>query len=170
MLSRHLLVALTALFCAVESNAESPPRPEYGIKEEQPRTGSSIRRRAVGPTAIPVNLSYEQLSPEDRARFNENYESIPHGDEPPFPVGGLKIVLEPMYKAQTKLLVRGDLFLVAKIDSTGVAQEVTAIGSPSREMTRFASQVLLLTKFKPAVCTGQPCVMEFPLRMQFKVE
>lgn len=153
----------------VASQTQPPPVAEYGIKEAEPRTGSRIRKAVVGPTSIPVNLSYDQLSPETQARFKQNYEEMAEGDEPPFPRGGLKEVLEPIHKAQSKLLVRGDLFLTAKVDASGVAQSVTAIGSPSPEMTKVASHVLMLTKFKPAMCSGQPCSMEFPLRMRFKV-
>jgi hypothetical protein len=45
--------------------------------------------------------------------------------------------------------------------------EVKAIGSPSPEMTQFAASVLLLTKFKPAICGGQPCKMDYPFRFAF---
>jgi len=37
-------------------------------------------------------------------------------------------------------------------------------------MTKFESSVLLLTKFKPAVCAGKPCKMQFPFRFKFRVE
>ena len=169
MPTRTPLLAL-AVILGAHLGAKAQPRPEYGIREDQPRTGSMIRRQMVGPTAVSVNLSWEQLPPGDRAKFKENYEAMPPGDEPPFPTGGLKAILDPVRKAQSKLLVTGDLFLVAKIDPTGVAEEIAVYGSPSPEMTKFASQVLLLAKFKPAVCSGQPCAMEFPLRMHFRTE
>jgi hypothetical protein len=170
MSTRVIAIALILPFCVAELRAQAQPKPEYGIKEDHPSSGSRIRQLAVGPAAVPVNLPYERLSPADRAKFNENYESMPSGDEPPFPQGGLKAVLEPIYKAQVKLLVSGDLFLIARVDANGAAQSVTAVGSPSPEITKFAASVLVLTKFKPAMCSGQPCSMEFPLRMRFKVE
>jgi len=166
---RSVLFVVAAASCLAEAIAQDQPRPEFGLREQQPGAGSLVRRQVVGPTVIPLNLSYEQLSPQDRARFNGNYEAVPPGDEPPFPVGGLKVILDPIGKAQAKLSVTGNLFVIAKVDSSGVAHEVTAVGSPSPEMTQFASQVLLLTRFKPARCSGQPCAMEFPLRMQFQV-
>ena len=169
MIQQFLAAALTVSFVA-SPLAQAAPAPEYGIKEDRPRTGSMIRRQMVGPVAIPVHLSYDQLSPEDRAKFNTNYENVAPGDEPPFPTGGLKTILDPLRKAQASLLVEGDLFLVAKVDSSGVPQEVVAYGSPSPAMTQLAARILLLTKFKPAVCGGQPCAMEFPLRILFKLE
>lgn len=171
MLNRTICATIVSacFVTTVASQTQPPPVAEYGIKEAEPRTGSRIRKTAVGPTSIPINLSYDQLSPHSQAKFKQNYEDMAEGDEPPFPEGGLKVVLEPIHKLQSKLLVRGDLFLTAKVDASGVAQSVTAIGSPSPEMTKLASHVLMLTKFKPAMCSGQPCSMEFPLRMRFKV-
>jgi hypothetical protein len=95
------------------------------------------------------------------------YESIAPGDEPPFPLDGLKPVV---WKGQAKLLGTGELFLIATVEANGVVAQVKAIGSPSPEMTKFASTVLLLTKFKPAVCAGRPCKMDFPLWYSFRVE
>lgn len=167
-LQRLLVTVLT--LCTTVASALAQTRPEYTIREDAPRTGSLIRKAAVGPAAVPVNLPYEQMTAEDRAKFNENYEQIPAGDEPPFPRHGLREVFDPIRKAQGRLLVRGDLFLVATIDPSGEAVEVTVIGSPSPEMTRFAAEILLLTKYKPAMCGGKPCTMQFPLRMRFNVE
>lgn len=144
--------------------------PQYGIKEDRSRTGSAIRRYAVQPFAIAINLPYGQLSPPDRRRVDESYEAIAPGDEPPFPAAGLVVVLDPLRKAQQKLLVSEELFLVAMVDSTGKVTEVSSFGSHDSEMAKFAAQVLLLTPFKPAVCSGKPCRMQFPLRVDFKVE
>jgi hypothetical protein len=39
----------------------------------------------------------------------------------------------------------------------------------NRDMANFAGKVLLLTAFKPAVCRGRPCRMDFPLMYEFVV-
>lgn len=90
-------------------------------------------------------------------------------DEPPFPADGLKPLLHAISKGQSKLLVRGELRLVADVGPDGSVLSVQALGSPSTEMTEFAASVLVLTKFKPAVCKGQPCKMQFPLYLNFDV-
>jgi hypothetical protein len=165
--------ALGFSFFAVAASAQSQTvagTPQYGIKEDMPRTGSHIRRDAVRPTNIAINRGYADLSPEERQRFLENYENLPAGDEPPFPVEGLRALLDPILKAQQKLLVKGDLFLIATIDAKGEVVEVKAIGSPSARMTKVAASIFYLTKFKPAVCGGSGCQMEFPLRLSFVVD
>jgi len=143
---------------------------EYGIKEAEPRTGSAIRRYMVKGSQIAINKRYAELSAEERAALNRQYERIDPGDEPPFPSESLKPILEALLKAQAKLLVTGDLILLATVSATGDVTEVEAIGSPSPEMTQFAASVLFLTKFKPALCEGQPCQMQYPFSFGFRTE
>lgn len=82
----------------------------------------------------------------------------------------MKSILDVVRKGQEKLLVTGKLYLVATVEPNGKVSTVKAYGSPNPEMAKFASEVLLLTKFKPAVCGGRPCRMDFPLWYNFKVE
>jgi hypothetical protein len=144
-------------------------QPQYGIREEAPKTGSMIRQYSVPPIDIPINLPWDRLAAADRAKFDANYERIEPGDEPPFPVDGLRTLVEPLLKAQQKLLVEGPLVLVATIDAQGQVDQVKIIGAPSAEMAQFAGKVMLLTKFKPAVCGGHACRMQFPLRLDFAI-
>ena len=161
---RYLALATVLVACAAFAQS-----PQHTVREDAPRVGSNIRRDLTGPVSIPINLPYESLSQSDRRKFHQNYEAIADGDEPPFPKGGLQAILKPITQGQQRLLVEGDLFLVATVLADGSVKEVTARGSPSEQMTNFAAQVLLLTPFKPALCSGKPCVMEFPLRMNFSV-
>ncbi len=163
-ISALLGIALLASCAAPQVNSQ------YGIKFKDPPIGSHIRRYAVSPQSIPINKSYAELLAAERSKLHEWWERIPEGDEPPFPIEGLKPIYEAVSKAQAKLLVSGDLFLIATVEPDGQVAEVKAIGSPSPEMTKFAAAVLVLTKFKPAVCSGHPCRMEFPLSGKFRVE
>lgn len=157
--------ALSALALLAQT-ACAQPRPEHTIREEYAPAGSNIRRDLTGPIEIPVNLPYEQLSRADRQKFHAHYESIAEGDEPPFPTQGLAALLKPIVQGQQKLRVAGDLTLIAAVSASGEVQEVRVHGSPSAEMTKFATQILFLTPFKPAVCGGKPCAMDFPLRLR----
>ena len=145
-------------------------RTEYGVKEDQPRTGSNIRRYAAGPFNIPINRRYEELTSAEKSLFNANYEQIKEGDEPPFPKDGLRPIVDALRVAQEKLRVRGKLHLIAKVDRLGDTIEVKTIGSPSEEMTKVAASILIFTKFKPAMCDGQVCIMDFPLFFSFHLE
>jgi hypothetical protein len=145
-------------------------KPEYVIKEDEPRTGSLIRRNAVHGSSIPINKRYDELTAEEKASVNQDYEKIEPGDEPPFPLDGLRPVYDAVRKIQGKLQVRGELYLIVTVGADGKATEVKVIGSPSPEMVRGAASVMLLTKFKPAQCRGQPCRMDFPFHFDFRLE
>ena len=164
----NLFLVSTALLGA--SVAAQTSVPQYGIKEDQPRTGSNIRRYLVEGRRIPNNKRYDELTADEKASVNRYYERIEPGDEPPFPTDGLRPIDSALLKAQAKLLVSGELFLVASVGTDGQVTEVKTIGSPSPDMTQFAASVLMLTRFKPALCHGQPCRMEFPFRYLFRVE
>ena len=50
--------------------------PEYSIKFENPPIGSHIRRDAMRGSPIPINRSYHELTPEQRATVHRWYENI----------------------------------------------------------------------------------------------
>ena len=139
----------------------------YALKEKDSRTGTNIRRELVKNSTIPLDKPYQEFSPADKAALHSRYENIAPGDEPPFPAKGMKSIFELIEKAQAKRRDRGLLSLVADVDSSGRVIAVKEFASPSPEMTRFVSAVLIETPFKPAMCNGQACKMEFPFRLHF---
>ena len=36
------------------------------------------------------------------------------------------------------------------------------------ELVQYAGMTVMLTKFKPALCQGQPCKMQFPMVFTFE--
>jgi hypothetical protein len=163
-----ILPALIAVFSG-QALAQATP-PVFSIKESEPRLGSLIKRNSAWATTIPLNRRYGELTQEQKVAFHANYEQIADGDEPPFPVDGLRPIVDALTKAQGKLLVKGDLRLLVDVDANGDAVSVSAVGSPSPEMTKVAASVLLLTKYKPAVCAGQACKMQYPFSLSFRLE
>ena len=144
--------------------------PQLSMTDGARRTGSIMRREVAWSTELPLNRTYAQLTPEQKARFHSMYELIAPGDEPPFPEHGLKPIVSAIYRAQEMLLARCQLRFIVTVDEDGKGKKVEAFGDCDRpDMTRFTSQVLLLTKYKPAICGGVPCMMEFPFNLQLKV-
>jgi hypothetical protein len=95
------------------------------------------------------------------------YRALEEGDEPPYPVHGLKPIYAWIKQAQAKVLVEGSLRLDVLVGKDGNAVSVTTIGSPSPEITKFATLVVSREKYKPALCRGTPCEMIYPFNMQF---
>ena len=162
------IVALGALTPAWA--ADSPaPEPEYAFKADAP-----MRLRG-GPVdvrwqAVPFNRTYAQLSPTERTAFKSLYVDMPEADEPPFPAGGLKDIYEPIGQGQAALGATGLVVMEVVVGADGKPQEVHVLRSPNKRVTQFVAGVAMVTAFKPAVCSGQPCRARFPIRAQFKME
>lgn len=50
-------------------------------------------------------------------------------------------------------------------NSTGKATKVALAKHPNIETAKAVAYVLVRAKYKPAVCAGQPCTMDFPFRV-----
>ncbi|WP_444884368.1 energy transducer TonB [Microbulbifer sp. PSTR4-B] len=141
---------------------------ENVIKVDPP-TGSHIKRVAVSGR-IPFDRPYSELSEKEKRIFTSEYENFQEGDEPPFPKEGLKALHWPLYKGHEISMKRGILDVIALINEDGDLEKISIYESPNKYMSDLAIAVFRETKFKPAICSGMPCTMEFPLKINFKVK
>lgn len=162
----------------IPNNPNGPaPMPGTGpvrlTNEATSTTGTIIKRDLEWSSKIPLNKTYQQFSESEKAEFHALYESMPPGDEPPFPAEGLRPVFNSIKKGQQIVRARGRLNMVVNVDATGKAVDVVDLGgvggANALEMTRFAGSVLLMTKFKPAVCAGKPCKSQFPFILDLRM-
>lgn len=162
-----LALVPTAIFA---DDALAPKR--YTIKSDEPPTGSHIRRERI-VSSLPLDKRYSELTNEQQNALKSQYEQMAEDDEPPFPVNGLG----PVYKAISKIReydargryglgIDGSLTLHIQVDSQGNATSASVFESPNPDITKSAAAIGMLTKYKPAVCGGQPCAMVFPIRME----
>ena len=149
-----LLVCLTAFQPVWANDAE--------LMQEEPSTGSSIKKKLVSGGRVPIRQNYEQLSEEHRAYYRSFYNNMPATDEPPFPREGLISIFKPISKVQGSMPVEGDVEMYVTVNSNGHPVKVSVYKTPDPKTTEEIAKVLMLTDFKPAVCAGKPCVMEFP--------
>lgn len=166
----HLALKVAAICCmtvAVRVEAQSPG--PYELRHDM-TSARAIRDVIAISSRIPLRRTFESMLAEERTALRDFYTDMKDSDEPPFPAMGLEPLVRALHKAQSRLLVSGDLYLVADVDSNGDVQTVTAYGSPSPEMTKIAASALALQKFKPALCGGVPCSQKFPFALGFKVE
>lgn len=162
----------------IPNNPNGPaPMPGTGpvrlTNEATSTTGTIIKRDLEWSSKIPLNKTYQQFSESEKAEFHALYESMPPGDEPPFPAEGLRPVFNSIKKGQQIVRARGRLNMVVNVDAAGKAVDVVDLGgvggANALEMTRFAGSVLLMTKFKPAVCAGKPCKSQFPFILDLRM-
>ncbi len=165
------LVFLSVLLASpliVQAQDATPPA-RYSIKQATPTTGTSIPKDLVNGGLIPLNRRYAELTLEQQRMLKSRYEAIAENDEPPFPLDGLEPIYSMITKGQAKFLARGPMEIHVDIDANGDAKAVRIFQSPDEDLTKFAASVLLLTKYKPAVCGGTPCAMSYPFSMTFSV-
>lgn len=148
---------------------EKLPAERYAMKRDDPLTGSHLTANAV-TSAVPFDKSYAELTPAQQAIVKQPYLTLEEGDEPPYPVNGLKQIFDWIRKAQDQVKVVGDLRLDVLVGKDGNPLSVTTVGTPSPEIAKFATLVLSKEKYKPAVCRGEPCEMVFPFRMKFTMK
>lgn len=166
MMKAFFAVAALVAACTV---AAAPADPVYNVKVDEPSTGSHITKSVLlGDAWLPLNRTWAELSDEDKRKVRSQYEAMPAGDEPPFPAEGLLPIYKAIGEGQRHLrrLGSGQMTLVATVDSQGKVAQVQVLGQGVPGLNEFVAQVLMVTPFKPAVCGGQPCRMDFPFRLR----
>src|SRR5436853_4068221 len=136
--------------------SSSWPTKSYILKEEEPQIGTSIRRERVRGD-VPFDKRYSELSPAEKRLFKSQYEGMKESDEPPFPAAGLGPLYRKISVLQDRLRLKGALDMDVEVDAEGNARSVKVFKSPSSEATQVAAGVLMLEKYKPAICDGKPC-------------
>lgn len=124
-------------------------RPPYSLKQDEPATGSNIRREDVHAW-LPMDKRYEELTPEQQAAVKAQYEHMGPLDEPPFPVDGLRPIFKAVNAAEQKLRVTGPLSVFVDVDSDGKPLAVSVYRSPDPRMTQAVATILMLQTYKPA--------------------
>ena len=165
MMAGAALVA--SAFCA--RAADELPPPVYVLKQATPTTGSNIPRPRVS-SQLPLNRRYSELTREEQDIVKSAYEAMMPLDEPPYPINGLLPLFEAVREINRKLVAEGELSMFVDVDAQGQVTSISVMKSPDPKLTQAMANVLMLTKFKPAVCRGQPCNMGYPFRMTFSVE
>jgi hypothetical protein len=126
--------------------------------------GSSIPRDILtGP--LPFDATYAQLTPGQKAVLASEYESLGPRDEPPYPVYGLRHLVRPLVSFIETWDPAGPVIAAVQVDSWGKASAVTVYQSPDAEVSKLVSAMLNFETYKPASCNGQPCSMQFVLRL-----
>ncbi|MEJ0085047.1 MAG: hypothetical protein WDO72_05170 [Pseudomonadota bacterium] len=178
MKPRKLLLLLAISVCASVTAQAQILHPEHGIPDAPTRntvsstasTGTILKKELRWRSKIPLNKTYEQLTPEQKAELFAMYESIPEGDEPPFPAQGLKPIFNAIKKGQTVLQARGELNFGVSVGPDGKASKVDdfgGVGGPNAyEMSQYVASILVNAQYKPAMCKGQPCAMPFPFKLR----
>jgi hypothetical protein len=127
----------------------------------------SVLAQPIINSQVPFDRPYAGLTSAQKALLSQDYESLPAGDEPPFPLYGVRHTLMPILSYVETWNPVGELVAAVDVDSKGDAISVTVYKSPDQQLTRLASKALALEKYKPGLCKGQPCRMQYVMRLDF---
>ena len=165
-------VLLVTLASALAANAlpsfAQPIDPAHRLLSESPRPGSRIREVVASAKHFPIDKRYHELTEAEKAVLRGAYESMPDGDEPPFPAQGLAPIMKRLVQLQGRTRFEGVVHLHVKVNASGDATEVALVKHSSVEAAKAVAYVLVTTKYKPALCRGTACAMDYPFHMEFE--
>ena len=164
MKQRIAILALAGAMGLVAASAAAAEELPYRITDTL--TGSLLPQEIVR-AAVPFDGRYAELTADQKATLARDYDSLPAGDEPPFPLYGLRHMVRPLVRYADTYSPVGPLVASVMVDSQGRAGEVTVYRSPDPQLTRVVAGALALESYKPALCRGQPCRMAYVLRLDF---
>ena len=130
-------------------------------------TGSRMRP-VEAESLVPFDKTYDELNAAQKKAFRSMYGVLKESEHPPYPLKGTDEIYQAMIKANKLVAVPGKLFLVANVNAQGTVDDVAVYNSPDKRITEIATNLMLVIKFKPAVCDGTPCAMEFPFEMDLR--
>ncbi|UTY59975.1 hypothetical protein [Massilia sp. erpn] len=155
------LMTLAGVVMAVSLGAVAQER--FTLKREEAQTGSHIKREAATGN-IPLDKPYRDFTPEQKRIVKKPYENMKENDEPPFPEKGLAELYMTMSKVHAKVHANGLVDMEVVVDPAGKPLNVLVYSSPDEKASEIMAMALMATKYKPALCSGQPCQQNFLFR------
>jgi hypothetical protein len=160
-----LLPFVVSGYCA--SSAAQTDAPIYSLRETHASTGSNIRVTATPDYIVPINRRYAELTANEKTLLIQQFPNWIEGDEPPYPVDGVKPLFEVLRRTREFIKQSGEFHMSVLVNEKGEPELVHIYSSPSNELIEIMQQALVLIKYKPALCGGIPCKMEFPFKLSF---
>ena len=164
MTHRIAILTLAGAVLLVPGFSAHAERMPYRITDSI--TGSLVPQ-AIILSPLPFDGRFADLTAEQKAVLANDYENLPAGDEPPYPLYGMRHMIKPVVRYADTAAPVGSLVASVVVDSQGKPGEVTVYKSPDAEVARLVAAALSFESFKPALCHGQPCRMEYVLRLDF---
>lgn len=125
--------------------------------------------RLIMRGALPYDRSYEQLTPEQKAVVRAEYDSVGPNDEPPYPKYGLADVADAVSRMSVRDPIEGEVILTVRVDERGDAKSVSIYKTPDARLSNLVALMVTRSKFKPGLCDGRPCAMDYVFKYYFKV-
>lgn len=144
-----------------------------------------IYRKGIGqwdPIAVgflPPDASWDLLTEAQKNMWRRGYPALEPGDDPPYPLKGTREAYTAVAKINKALhLAEGDLRIYVVVGADGEAKSAKVYEKPKLveyggkldTMIQYMTAVMMLDRYKPAMCRGKPCEMVYPVFYRFSVE
>lgn len=123
----------------------------------------------------PFDASYAQLTAAQKQALLALYPDLPAADEPPYPAGGNDSIVNALMGVASKLSPEGKLLGTVTVSAEGQATAVNFFDLPkvgssqeAASMEKLLSAGYFRARYKPGLCGGQPCEMDYPVIVEFK--
>ncbi len=158
-------ISITALVIAatLATSVTQASTSEFRLMSKMPGGSKLLKVDATSP--VPFNKSYFELTKQQQDLFKAQFSELASSDRPPYPAKGLRAIYQPILKQNKSLANHGVLNMAIAVDENGNVDGVSVIETPSPELQRYATRAVKNIKFNPANCAGQPCAMNFPVRL-----
>jgi hypothetical protein len=138
---------------------------KFSLNGDAP-TGSNIPNKVAHGT-LPLDLGFEQLTPEQQRYVRSIYPALEVGDDPPYPLHGGKELYAALSTLTGRLRLNNENILVyVSVGADGKVTSVTAIGSLDPKIKRAIGMAAAVLQYKPGSCAGQPCAGVVPFNMK----
>ncbi|MGQ0622781.1 MAG: hypothetical protein ACT4QA_23235 [Panacagrimonas sp.] len=83
---------------------------------------------------------------------------------------GMRNISRNFQIIQQQVLTSGAFYVAVLVDETGKGQSMKIYQTPDPEINTAMAFVAMEPRYKPAVCSGRPCAMYFPIFVTFEVK
>lgn len=167
MLMKIAAVCLVGALLPSRSLAEEALAKPYALKEQY--SDSRIPFRYANSKLYPLDRAYNRFTEQEKQAFKDLYQPMLPDDEPPFPAQGMQPVIKMLARAIAQLNIEGDVTLHITVSPEGEATQFRIYQTSSQKAAETVAYVFTQTKFKPGLCDGKPCQMDFPFYTSLKL-
>lgn len=147
----------------------SNEKTEYVAFSHEAPIGSHLLEKVIR-SPLPLNRSYDELTPAQRQMVRDEYPALDDGDEPPYPLKGPGELFDFLREIAGRYNIKEpNLAIYVLVGADGKVESVSTFGIDDTEARRLAGTAAGMLKYKPARCGGQPCKMMVPFRGHLKV-
>lgn len=137
------------------------------VRKENGSKGAVATRVAGSGSPAPFDAPYGALSGEQQRTLKGYYRILLDADEPPYPARGPGELVRAVQDVAGVTGSRGELHVEVQLDAAGTPIAALVRRAPDKELGERTAQLMMLAKYKPAVCAGAPCAMAYALKLRF---